>query len=399
MELNLKGTNVFDRNYNAKTRFVVNQGGTGSSKTYSLAQLFVILPLEVTGKVFSIVRKSMPSLRATAMRDFLNILQEQNLYSESNHDKTNGIYRLHGNEIEFFGLDQPQKVRSIRRDYLWLNEANEMSLESFRQLNMRTNTKVYMDYNPSDEFHWIYENVLTRKDCTFIKSTYLDNPFLSPDVIKEIEHYRQIDPNYWNIYGLGERGVSQVRIYNHWELVDSLPTREVEENGKMKNVFNGEHIYGLDFGYNHPTSLCEVVLKDDDVYTGEVIYESYLTNQELIKKMEDLDISKKDYIFADSAEPQRIEEIKKAGYNIRPADKDVSKGIDSIKSRKLFVTKESVNAQKELKSYSWKVKNEVVLDEPVKIRDDFCDSLRYAVHSFDNKPRKARAFSNKPSIF
>lgn len=382
MELNLKGTRVFNENYKATERFVVNQGGTGSSKSYSLAQLFIVLAYQTQGKVFSVVRKSMPTLRATAMRDFFNILQGLNVYTEDNHNKTENIYNLHGNEIEFFGLDEPQKVRSRRRDYLWINEANELSQESFRQLNMRTNKQLFMDFNPSDEFHWIYDDVLTRKDARLIVSTYKDNPFLPKEVVKEIEHFKELDPNYWNIYGLGQRGVSSVRIYTMWELIDSLP--------------EGEMVYGLDFGWNHPTALTRVVLKDDDVYTQEVIYESYITNQDLIKRMNDLNIDKNTYMFADSAEPQRIEEIKKAGYNIYPADKDVKKGIDTIKSRRLFVDKASTNAIKELKSYSWKTKDDRVLDEPVKIRDDFVDSLRYAVHSYMNKPKKAKAYTTKP---
>lgn len=382
MELTLKATRVFNENYKATERFVVNQGGTGSSKSYSLAQLFIVKAQQTQGKVFSIVRKSMPTLRATAMRDFFNILQGLGVYNEENHNKTENIYTMHGNEIEFFGLDEPQKVRSRRRDYLWINEANELSQESFRQLNMRTNTQIFMDFNPSDEFHWIYDDVLTRKDARLIVSTYKDNPFLPKEIVKEIEHFKELDPNYWNIYGLGQRGVSSVRIYTMWELIDSLP--------------EGEMVYGLDFGWNHPTALTRVVLKDDDVYTQEVIYESYITNQDLIKKMNDLNIDKNTYMFADSAEPQRIEEIKKAGYNIYPADKDVKKGIDTIKSRRLFVDKASTNAIKELKSYSWKTKDDRVLDEPVKIRDDFVDSLRYAVHSYMNKPKKAKAYTTKP---
>lgn len=401
MELQLRATNVFGRNYRATTRFVVNQGGTGSSKSYSLAQLFSVRPLEVTGKVFSVVRKSMPTLRATAMRDFFNILRVQGRYDESCHNKTENIYYINGNEIEFFGLDEPQKVRSRRRDYLWINEANELDRESFRQLNMRTNTQIFMDFNPSDEFHWIYDDILTRKDCTLIVSTYLDNPFLPAEVIKEIEAFKEADPNYWNVYGLGQRGISSVRILTHWQLCDTLPYYtqhdEDEEGNKTETVLpNGEQVYGLDFGYNHPTSLCEVVLNDDDIYVQQKIYESFLTNDQLIKKMIDMGINKTTYMFADSVESERIEEIREAGFNIYPADKDVTKGIDSLKRRKLFVTKDSTDGIKELRSYSWKTDRDgKVLDDPVKIRDDFVDSLRYAVHSYFMRPKKAKAFTYK----
>lgn len=381
IELNLKATNVYKRNYESLKRIIVNQGGTGSSKTYSLAQLFMTTALETTGEVFSIVRKNMPSLRATAMRDFINILQEQGLYSEDNHEKTNNIYHLNGNEIEFFGLDEPQKVRSRRRDRLWINEANELSLESFRQLNMRTNKKVYLDFNPSDEFHWIYDDVLTRDDVDLIISTYKDNPFLPIEIIKEIERYKEVDENYWNIYGLGQVGVSSVRIYTKYDLIDKLP--------------EGEEIMGLDFGFNHPTSLSDVVLKDDDIYTKELIYETHLTNDDLIAKMEELKISKTIKIYADAEDPARIKAIKDAGYNIVAALKDaqsVKNGIDFIKARKLSITKDSPHGQKELQTYSWKTKGEQVLDEPVKLRDDFVDSIRYAVYTYYGGPKK------KPSV-
>jgi len=307
-QLELKATNVFKRNYESTKRIVINQGGTGSSKTYSLAQLFVTLALEVTGCTFSVVRKNMPSLRATAMRDFLGILRDTGIYSEKHHDKTNNVYYLHGNEIEFFGLDEPQKVRSRRRDYLWINEGNELSLEAFRQLNMRTNRRVYIDFNPSDEFHWIYSDVLTRDDVELIISTYKDNPFLPEAVVKEIERFKEIDENYWNIYGLGQVGVSSVRIYTKYYLIDKLP--------------EGEEMMGLDFGFNHPTSLVDIVLKDDDIYAKQVIYESHLTNEDLINKMGELKISKTKKIYADSEDPARIMAIKNAGYNVVPALKD-----------------------------------------------------------------------------
>lgn len=369
MKKKIQATKVFQKNYQTNKRIIVNQGGTGSSKTYSLAQLFVVKALEERGKVFSIVRANMPSLRASAMKDFFSILRKLHLYNEADHIKSHNSYLLNGNEIEFFGLEEAQKVRSRRRDYLWINEANELSLESFRQLNLRTNTRTYMDFNPSDEFHWIYDDVLTRKDCELIISTYKDNPFLPKGSVMEIERFKDLDVNYWNIYGLGQRGASSARIYTHFKLIDELPK-------------NQETIYGLDFGYNHPTSLCKVVLKDGTVFAQELIYESFLLNAQLIRKMNDLKVSKSTYIFADSEDPQRIEEIRQAGFNILKADKDVSKGIEDIKTHHLFITKDSVNALKELKSYSWKMKDEHPTDEPVKANDDFCDSLRYAVHSY-----------------
>jgi phage terminase large subunit len=216
MKLNLEATIVFEKNWDALkkgVRIIVNEGGTGSSKSYSIAQIFVLLMLEETGKILTIARKTMPALRATAMRDFFGILKQHNLYSEKHHNKSENIYEYNGNLVEFISVDEPLRVRSRRRDYLWLNETNEFSLEDWRQLSMRTSGQIFADYNPSFQYHWIYDEVLPRKDCLLIPSTYKDNPFLSPEVIKEIEHYQEIDENYWRIYGLGLRGVNQILVF------------------------------------------------------------------------------------------------------------------------------------------------------------------------------------------
>jgi phage terminase large subunit len=296
-------------------------------------------------------------------------LKEQGLYSESNHNKTEHSYKLGDNEVEFVSIDEPQKIRGRKRTYLWINEANELTYEDFRQLNLRTEKKVYLDYNPSDEFHWIYDKVIPRKDCLFIQSTYLDNPFLDDALVKEIEMLKEADPNYWKIYGLGERGTNEAAIYTHWQYCDKIPD----------NV--DEIIYGLDFGFNNKTALVRVGIKDQDHYCQELLYESHLTNSDLIERLKDLKIEDDYPIYADSAEPQRIEEINKAGFYCLPANKDVKKGIDTIKSHGFYITKDSPNLQKEVKSYKWKQKDERILDEPVKFNDHLLDGARYAAHT------------------
>lgn len=383
---------------NPRNRLIVNQGGTRSSKTYSIAQLFVLKALREKGKLFTICRRTMPALRATAMRDFFEVLKSMNLYSESNHNKSSNSYKLGNSEVEFISVDEPQKIRGRKRKYLWLNEANEFRFEDYRQLILRTTGQIFLDYNPSDEYHWIYDEVLTRDDCFFIKSTYHDNPFLDDVLIKEIERLKGTDPNYWKIYGEGERGVSVNKIYSHWDYIDELPE-------------GGDKIYGLDFGYNNPSALAEIRIKDDEVYARERIYRSFLTNRDLIMLMKGYDRlnaeekkewdnvnietrvsredrkkarieSMQDIIYADSAEPQRIEEFRRSGFNIREAKKDVALGIDSVKRRKLFITKDSVNGLKEIKAYSWKVdKDEKITDDPVKVNDHFMDDIRYAVYT------------------
>ncbi len=363
----IKTTNVFHKAYRSNTRIVCLQGGTRSSKTYSLCQLFIVKCLQETNKVFTICRKTLPALKGTAYRDVLEILKELNLYSEENHNKSELSYALNGNLIEFISVDQPVKIRGRKRNYLWLNEANEFNYEDYQQLILRTTEQVYLDYNPSDPYSWIYEKVHTRNDCTFIKSTYKANPFLDADTIAEIERLKDIDPDYWHVYGLGEIGTIQTMIFRNFQLVDDV-------QGKLVG-------YGLDFGFtNSPTALVEVRQLDDSLYIKELLYEKRLTNTDLSNKMKELGISRQVEIVGDSAEPKSIEELFRQGFNIKPAKKGagIHLGIDIMRRYKLNITKDSLNAIKEFRGYKWATdKNGDVLNTPVKVNDHLVDACRY----------------------
>ena len=363
----IKTTNVFNKAYRAKSRITCLQGGTRSSKTYSLCQLFIVKCLEDTGRTFTIVRKTLPALKGTAYRDVLNILKEMELYSEENHNKSELSYLLNGNLIEFISVDQPQKIRGRKRNYLWLNEANELTYEDWTQLILRTTEQIYLDYNPSDPYSWIYEKVQTRDDCTFIKSTYKANPFLDEDTIAEIERLKDIDPDYWRVYGLGEIGSIQTMIFRNFNLVDDV-------QGKLIG-------YGLDFGFtNSPTALVEVRQLDDNLYIKELLYEKRLTNTDLANKLKEFGISRQSEIIGDSAEPKSIEEIYRQGFNIKPAKKGagIHLGLDIMRRYKLHITKDSLNAIKEFRGYKWSTdKNGDVLNTPVKVNDHLIDATRY----------------------
>lgn len=382
MKLKLETTRIFEKNLEAdksKSVTIVNEGGSRSSKTYSIAQLFITKAITEKNKVFSICRKTFPALRASVMRDFFDIMRKAGLYRVERHNRTEHTYTFpSGTEVEFFSSDQPTKVRGRKRDLLWLNEANDFTLEDYRQLNMRTTGKVFLDYNPSDEFHWIYDYILNREDTKVIKSTYKDNPFLEQRVVKEIERYQGLDENYWRIYGLGQRGISETIIYRNWNYCDKIPDNIDDE------------IFGLDFGYNNPSAFIRIGFKDRETYWQEKLYQSYLTNSQLIEKLKTFNLGYK-LIYCDNAEPQRIDELKKAGFNAIPADKDVGKGIDTVKSQKIYITKDSVNALKEIKSYSYKKKDDKVLDEPVKANDHLMDAARYAIHTHN--------ITIKPGVF
>jgi len=363
----IKTTNVFHKAFKSETRITCLQGGTRSSKTYSLCQLFIVKALRETGKVFTICRKTLPALKGTAYRDVINLLKELGLYSEEYHNKSELSYSLNGNLLEFISVDQPQKIRGRKRNYLWLNEANEFTYEDYQQLILRTTEKVYLDYNPSDPYSWIYEKVLTRDDCTFFKSTYKANPFLDKDTIAEIERLKDLDPDYWQVYGLGEIGSIQTMIFRKFELVDEVQGRLVG--------------YGLDFGFtNSPSALVAVYQSDDNLYIKEMLYEKRLTNTDLANKLKEFKIDRQSEIVGDSAEPKTIEEIYRQGFNIKPAKKGagIHLGIDIMRRYKLHITKDSLNAIKEFRSYKWATdKNGDVLNTPVKLNDHLIDATRY----------------------
>ena len=214
--MEIKGTVVLDYTMRSTKDIIVHQGGTRSSKTYSIAQWIVLQCLQQSGKIYSVVRKTMPALRKTAMRDVIEILKVNGLYTEKSHNKTDNIYNLNGNEIQFFSVDDSQKVRGSKRDVLWINESNELDVEDWRQLLIRTSGKKILDFNPSEsEEHWIYTDVLSRDDVDLFISTYKDNPFLAATQISEIERFKHLDPSFWMVYGEGKRSDLQTGTVFH----------------------------------------------------------------------------------------------------------------------------------------------------------------------------------------
>lgn len=290
------------------------------------------------------------------------------IYEPNRHTLTDQTYRFkNGSYIEFFSVDQPTKVRGPGRDILFINEANLINQETFEQLNIRTRGTVFMDYNPADEFSWIYDRVIPQPTCEFIKSTYLDNPFLPKDQIAQIEALKDIDPNFWKVYGLGERGTAQATIYHKFDLYDKDPTED--------------YCFGLDFGFNHPNALVKVSYTERELYFEQKFYESHTTSLDLITAI--LPIVGQKLVYCDGARPEIIEEMCRAGISAYSADKSVKEGIDWIRSNRIFVHRESVDIQKEMRSYKWKQKpNGDILDEPIKKFDDLMDASRYGAITY-----------------
>ena len=366
--MEIKSTVIFEKNYEALNdpgiRFVINEGGSRSSKTYSLCQLVIIYCLQNNNKVVSVIRKTFPALRATVLRDFIEILKELNIYSVEAHNKSEHIYTFpNGSIVEFFSVDDEQKIRGRKRDIAWCNEANELYFDDFTQLNMRTESKLIFDYNPSESTSWLYE--LPQEESIMIKSTYKDNPFLPQSIRSQIEDLKRTDEALYQIYALGEKAISKSNIYSQWSFVAHRPARFVK------------YVYGLDFGYNHPTALMRVYYCDNDIYVEPVIYESYLTTTMLIEKLGSLGIEQTVSILADYSRPEIIQEMNIAGYDVINANKVVKKGIDNLKTFGV-ICQDDKALKREYENYKWKKVGDFITDEPVKLFDDAMDAIRYA---------------------
>lgn len=368
--MELLATTVFEKNYEAlhsDKRFVLNQGSSRSSKTYSLCQMLILYALKNENKVVSIVRKTFPTLRATVMRDFFEVMKSMNLYNRKNHNKTENIYEFsNGTIVEFFSTDDEQKLRGRKRDICWANEANELLYDDFLQLNMRTADKIILDYNPSDADSWIYN--LDEQETILIKSTYKDNPFIPKSIVKQLEALKDTDEALYTIYALGERATSRKNVYANWDFVDERPE------------YFKDYIYGLDFGYNHPTALVKCYYYEDEIFIETLIYESYLTTNDLIDKMKAIGVDTVNEIMCDYSRPEIIQELRNSLYNTKNANKSVKDGINNVKQFKIKAYNHDEALKKEYINYMWKKKGDAILDEPVKAWDDIMDAVRYAIY-------------------
>lgn len=378
-QLRIKVTPVYDANrraYEAGYPVITNEGGSRSSKSYSIIQLLVEIANNTKGTRISIVSHSLPHIKRGAYRDFRKIMENAYLWDDNLFSYSDYIFTFKsGSYIELFGLEDEGKARGPGRDILFVNEANLIKKTLYDQLAMRTTGQIFLDWNPADFVSWVYDvadNPLNKN----IRSTYLNNRAnLSLTQIAAIEAFRNLPDDFmWKVYGLGLRGAAKEVIYTQWKVCSELP-------GK------GDVFYGLDFGYNHPAALVKVEHYDGINYVEEKIYKSKLTLADLIVEIKEA-IKDKAPVYADAAEPKSIEEIFRAGINIKPASKDVWAGILKVKSYPLYVTDNSKNIKIELASYKWKKdKNDNIIEEPIKANDDALDATRYAIYSHFDLPK------------
>jgi phage terminase large subunit len=361
-------------------RLRVHQGGTRSGKTYAVCQYLIWLLTESKEPlVISIIRKTLPALKGSVQRDFLEIAEAVGMYDNgANLNKVEGHFTYSNHLVEFLSVDTPQKIRGRKRNIAFLNEANELDMEDFRQINMRCTDFMILDFNPSDPVHWIYDEIIPRNDCDTWITTYKDNKFLPDDLVYEIERMRERDPDYWRVFGEGQKAVFSARqIFTNWTFMSHREFPEFDRDS--------EGVIGLDFGYtNDPTSANYIVRKGDNIYIHELIYKTGLTNSDIVDELKHLGYDQT-LIFYDAAEPKSGEEMKRLGMFVKPAVKgtgSINAGISLLKEFNIIISQESKNIIKEYNNYYWQeIKDGTIINKPVDRFNHAMDAIRYGVYS------------------
>lgn len=361
---------------NLKKKIRAVQGGTSSSKTISiLLYLIDLAQKDKTPTLTSIISESLPHLKRGVIRDFKNIMKGHHYWKEERWSETNKSYEFEtGSEIEFFPADDDSKLRGGRRDRAFLNEVNNLKLEAFDEIEVRTKEFIFLDWNPTSEF-WFYTEIKgKRDDVDFIILNYLDNEACPPEIRASIEA-RKNRKGWWQVYGLGQLGEIEGKIYSDWQFIDEIPHEARLERR------------GLDFGYtNDPTAIVDIYYYNGAYILNEVCYQKGLLNKPIADVISNL---QNVLCIADSAEPKSIDELRLYGINILPASKgpgSIKRGIAYVQQQKIFVTKQSTNLIKEYRNYLWATdKDGKITQEPEGGNDHCLDAVRYALDSIAPK--------------
>ena len=354
-----------------KKRIKIIQGGTSAGKTYGILPILITHATTYPLMEISVVAESIPHLRRGALKDFLRIMKDTGRYFEDRFNKSLLKYEFaNGSFIEFFSADDSSKLRGARRDVLYINECNNITFESYNELAIRTKKAVYLDFNPANEF-WVHTELKDEPDSDFLILTYKDNEALDKSIVEQIEKNiaKASTSSYWanwvRVYAHGQIGMLEGVIFSNWKTIDTLP-----KEARLIGI-------GLDFGYtNDPTSIIEVYTYNGQRIVNELCYRTGMLNSDIAKIL-----PKNVPVYADSAEPKSIEEIRRHGIQIKGVTKgndSIKYGIDVMQRQDYLVTSTSTNLIKELRSYTWdKDKQGTTLNKPIDYYNHGIDALRY----------------------
>ena len=370
----LKCTKVFDYNYDAykqNFRYIVNQGGTSSSKTFSTLQLLVGICLKYE-KQIDIVGLSVPHLKTGVLNDMPFVCQQYGVDFSSCYKESDRVFKAGAGKINFLTFDKLGKAHGGRRDILYMNEANHLNWNIVEQLMVRTRNNVFIDFNPTNEF-WVHSKLMVDEPekTKLIKSTYKDNQFLEQTIIDMIES-KKGDNNFWRVYGLGELGIAEGLVFDNFEELDF-----------DKNSF-GRYYNGIDWGFsNDPFACVRVAVENDCLYVCDEVYGKKLLNKDSAPMVSNL--IGDEYVYCDCAEPKSIAEYRSLGVNALEAKKgagSIESGVKHLQSyKKIYIHPTCYNTLSEFRNYEWKRdKNGDCLPMPVDAFNHAIDAIRYALN-------------------
>jgi len=377
----MQPNNVYPRLLANQKRINLLRGGTRSGKTTSMVQMAVrwlktgsMGLTKIPKGTFYIIRQTFPALRMTVLKEFIECCIDIGFYNHLQHLRSTHLFSYKGRYVQFLSADQSEKFKGISPDLAWLNEADSIDRDTFDQLRFRLVHHMYLDYNPSNpdsyiktvlEDKWIHE----RDDMFLDVSTYHDNRFLPDSIVKEIELLETLDPELYKVYNRGEWMKVKGLIYPIWD--DNFDPPE-----------DCKTVYGLDFGFNDPMALLKVEYDKNNLWLSEVVYERELTTGDLIERIKHIF---RERIICDSANPNAIEELKRAGFRrakgARKGGKDyIKKGIDAVKQYHIHVNPTSINLISEFRKYKYQVDDDgKAIDKPSDNFNHCMDAMRYAV--------------------
>lgn len=357
------------------SRVRICQGGTSAGKTIAILLWLINYATKNEGKLITIAAVSYPHLRRGALRDFKNILTENNYWDyygivQNKAESTFTFYN--GTTIEFVALDEGT-ARGARRDVLFINECNLIAHGIYDQLEVRTRELIILDYNPTTEF-WVHTDVIPTVEHDFDVFTYKDNESLEDSIIKSIES-RKKNKNWWKVYGLGQIGELEGLVYSGWQVLTDVP-KEAELMG-----------YGLDFGFtNDPTAIIKVYKHNDGFILDEICYKTGMFNKDIAEVIKANNLENILGV-GDSAEPKSIAELQSMGISIKGAvkkntdDSNTSYrtwAVNKIQEMNISYTSRSVNLQTEYLGYMWETNRlGKTLNVPQDGNDHALDAVKY----------------------
>jgi phage terminase large subunit len=367
VEVNINTTVTFEHLLESKARVSQHIGGTRSGKTYAILQWLIVKALE-NPVTITIVRRTIPSLKRTVIKDFSDILKSLDIWDEESFNVSDRTYKMQGSTIQFINSDDPEKLRGLKSTILFIDEASEIDEESYFQLSIRTEGKIILAYNPTvSPFSWLRQ----MQDCERFVTTYRDNPYIPAELVKSIEDLQYTNPKKYLIYGKGEFAANEKAIYK-FDIVDDFEAEFVA--------------FGLDWGYSQdPTAVVAVYKNGNDLYLEEVLYERGLVMNDIANALNKKDIDKSYEIWCDSSEPRSVEELYRLGFNAKPVKKgpdSIKFGIGVLQNYNIHLLKTSQNLINEMYAYQYATdKHGYTTDNPESGLDHLLDAARYVAMS------------------